>query len=60
MKFNFKRFFYKNKISNEKLFNLSEEVNIKEIKKTEYISIFENEKIINLSHIQSPDYYQDM
>ena len=60
MIFNLISFFYKNKIPNEKLFNILDEINIEEIKTNEYISIFENEKIINLSHIQSPDYYQDI
>jgi len=60
MIFSLKRFFNKNKIANKKLLNIPDEINIKEIKKIEYKAIYDKEKIINLSHIQSPDYYQEI
>ena len=59
MIFKFKRLFNDLRIVNKKLLNIPNEINIKEIKKIEYKTIFNREKIINLSHIQSPDYYQD-
>ena len=60
MIFNLKRVFNNHKVSNKKLLNISDKINIKEINKLEYKTIFNKEKIINLSHIQSPDYYQEI
>ena len=52
--------FNNHKIANKKLLNISNKINVKEINKIEYKTIFNKEKIINLSHIQAPDYYQDI